>query len=73
MTAVLPSWMTETGPLPILERPAMQQPRDAAGRFASYAELPEPRPRFTVRRFHPDVSTSVVASCCPECVYGDQA
>lgn len=44
MTATLPRWMTDTGPLPIFERP--QQPRDAAGRFA---ELPPP-PAPPVRR-----------------------
>jgi hypothetical protein len=68
----LPAWMTETGPLPILDRP--EQPRDVAGRFASYAELPPPPPpRPVVRALLPDVPSSVVAVCCPECVYGVQA
>ena len=62
----LPSWMTETGPLPILER--LEQPRDAGGRFATYAELPVPSRTW---RLAPSVPTSVVAVCCPECVYGD--
>jgi len=76
VTVVLPAWMTETGPLPILERP--QQPRVPAGspgggRFASYAELPPPPPRkAVVRRALPDVPIDVVWTCCPNCVPGDQ-
>lgn len=67
--AVQPAWMFETGPLPILDRPT--QPRDSGGRFASYAELPEPAAR--IYQLSPDVPTSVVAVCCPECVYGPQS
>jgi len=69
-----------------------EQPRDDAGRFASYTRPPvppavrRPLPAFdrdpvsmsrrldapAVRRLSPEVPTSVVAVCCPECVYGVQ-
>lgn len=58
-----PAWLYETGPLPFLDRP-------------SEAELPPPPPRTwtrPAREFGSDVPVSVVAVCCPDCVYGDQA
>jgi len=70
----LPTWMTETGPLPIVERPAAELYVRDGSRFVRYAELPAPpAPRHTVRRLDQDVPESVVSVCCPECVYGVQA
>lgn len=75
ITPSSPAWMTDTGPLPILDRPAKLYVRDGS-RFVEYAELPAPAaPAGRVRQALecPEVPTSVVAVCCPECVYGAQA
>ena len=70
----LPAWMTETGPLPIMDRPATELYVRDGSRFVRYAELPPPPPpRPVVRALLPDVPASVVSVCCPECVYGPRA
>lgn len=73
----LPAWMTETGPLPIMDRPRIPAGSPEGGRFARYAELPTPpAPRPVIRQlpeFAGQVALGVVAVCCAECVYGVQA